>query len=174
MTGLPPPIDNQRSDLESLITTEEIESTVNSLPNGKSPGPNGITKAYYTTFSTVLMNPMCRYFNSLTKGSIIPPEALLAHILVIPKEGKDPTVPQSYRPISLLNTNIKILAKILANQLKYLMPHIIHPDQTGFITGVRLEIIQLGQFNLYTGLGIGPQMQRKRLTTVTGPTSVEY
>lgn len=99
------------------------------------PGPNGFTKAYNTTLSPILMNLMCRYFNSLAKGSIITPEVLLTHRSVIQKEGKDPTVPQSYRPISLLNTDIKILAKILVNRLKYLMPHIIHPDQTGFITG---------------------------------------
>lgn len=50
-------------------------------------------------------------------------------------KGKDPTVTQSYRPISLLNQDIKILAKIQATRLKHLMPHIIHPDQTGFIAG---------------------------------------
>lgn len=78
---------------------------------------------------------MCSYFNSIAGGTTIHPDALLAHISVLPKEGKDPTVPQSYCPIFLLNVDIKILAKILANRLKYLMPHIIHPDQTGFITG---------------------------------------
>lgn len=54
---------------------------------------------------------------------------------MIPKEGKDSTAPPSYHPISLLNVDIKILAKILANRLKHLMPGIVHPDQTGFIAG---------------------------------------
>lgn len=48
---------------------------------------------------------MCSYFNFIAGGSAIPLEALLAHISVLPKEGKDPTVPQSYRPISLLNVD---------------------------------------------------------------------
>lgn len=102
-----------------------------SLPNEKSPGPDGFTKEYYKTF----LSQLCKYFNSIAGGKEIPPEALLAHITVIPKEGKDPTIPQSYHPVSLLNLDIKLLAKILANRLKHLIPEIIHPDQTGFITG---------------------------------------
>lgn len=52
-----------------------------------------------------------------------------------PKEGKDPPAPCSYRPISLLNTDIKILARVLANRLKPILPTVINPDQTGFIAG---------------------------------------
>lgn len=133
--GLPPLTEDQQTELDTPITVEEIVSTIKALPNGKSPGPDGYTKAYYKKFSQILVSQMCKYFNSLTRGNCIPPEALLAHISVIPKEGKDPTTPQSYRPISLLNTDVKILAKILANRLKHLIPQVVHLDQTGFITG---------------------------------------
>lgn len=119
--------------LESPVVLSDIEATIKSLPNGKSPGPDGYTKAYYSTFFPLLAGPMCSYFNSIAKGNSIPPEALLAHITVLPKEGKDPTLAQNYSPISLLNVDFKILAKILANRLKHLIPHIVHPDQTGFV-----------------------------------------
>lgn len=84
---------------------------VRSLPSGKSPGPDGYTKAYYVTFLSLLLGPMCNYFNSVTKSSQIPPEALLVHILVLPKEGKDPTLEPNYHPILLLNADIKIQAR---------------------------------------------------------------
>lgn len=65
----------------------------------------------------------------------MPKEAGMAHITVIPKEGKDYTIPDNYRLILLLNADIKILAKIFANRIKPIHPTIVHPDQTEFIVG---------------------------------------
>lgn len=56
-----------------------------------------------------------------------------AVISLIPKQGKNPLNCSSYRPISLLNTDAKIYAKILAGRLEKVIPTIVSPDQTGFI-----------------------------------------
>lgn len=101
----------------------------------KIRAPEGYTNTYYKKYSEVLSNPMCAHFTALAFGTVMPSEALMAHITVLPKEGKDHTLPGNYRPISLLNTDIKILAKILANRLKPILLTVIHPDQTGFIMG---------------------------------------
>lgn len=58
-----------------------------------------------------------------------------ATIVVIHKEGKDPTKCQSYRPISLLNTDLRILTAIFAKRLSKIATEIISPDQTGFMAG---------------------------------------
>lgn len=54
-------------------------------------------------------------------------------ISLILKKDKDPLDCGSYRPISLLNVDVKILAKMLAKRLESVLPEIIHNDQTGFI-----------------------------------------
>ncbi len=64
------------------------------------------------------------------------PETLYsANIALILKKVKDSTDPSSYRPISLLGSDIKIFTKILANRLRNCISSIIHEDQTGFIPG---------------------------------------
>lgn len=57
----------------------------------------------------------------------------LAGIIVLPKAGNDCFYPESYCPIFLLNSDVKILAKVLANRLSKVMMQLVHPDQSGFI-----------------------------------------
>lgn len=59
----------------------------------------------------------------------------MATIVVIRKDGKDPSKCQSYRPISLLNTDLQVLTAILARCINKIIKEIVHPDQTGFIKG---------------------------------------
>lgn len=54
-------------------------------------------------------------------------------ISVIHKDNKDPTLCTSYRPISFLCVDLKILTSILANRIQKYIRKLIKPDQTGFI-----------------------------------------
>ena len=42
---------------------------------------------------------------------------------------------KNYRPISLTNTDYKILAYILANRVQSVLPKILNSDQTGYVKG---------------------------------------
>lgn len=60
---------------------------------------------------------------------------IVAVITPILKKSKDPEEVGGYRPISLLNVDQKILAKILSNRLNRYMSMLGHMDETGFIPG---------------------------------------
>lgn len=99
---------------------------------GKAPGPDWYTPSYYKLFAEKLAQRFIAAYNSICEGKEIQTETILAHITVIPKEGKDPAQCSSYRPISLLNVVLKVFTKILATRPIDHIPGLIHPDQVGF------------------------------------------
>uniref|UniRef100_A0A8C5QK57 Reverse transcriptase domain-containing protein n=1 Tax=Leptobrachium leishanense TaxID=445787 RepID=A0A8C5QK57_9ANUR len=123
-----------REALDAPFTMEELALAVKSMKTGKSPGPDGFTMGYYKTFLPSLGPHFLQAFNSLDEHSSIPQSALLATITLIPKPDKDHTLVPNYRPISLINTDVKLFAKLLATRLNPLLPALIHPDQSGFVT----------------------------------------
>lgn len=63
------------------------------------------------------------------------PKLLEVHVTVLPKGDKDPSLVTTYRPISLLNIDIKCYAKALANPLLSIFSDIVSLDQVGFVPG---------------------------------------
>ena len=56
-------------------------------------------------------------------------------ISLIPKRDRNLKKIQNWRPIVLLNTDYKIVSKVLASRMKDILNDIIARDQTGFIAG---------------------------------------
>ena len=52
---------------------------------------------------------------------------------LIPKKGADLTNIKNWRPISLLNTDYKLLTHILSNRLQEVLPTVISLDQSGYL-----------------------------------------
>jgi hypothetical protein len=54
---------------------------------------------------------------------------------MLPKANKDTSLEDNWRPISLLNTDYKIISKVIANRIKKVLPLIIDSSQAGFVKG---------------------------------------
>lgn len=117
--------------LDTLITDLELAQAIKETSTGKASGPDGFTLSYYKQFLSLLAPRFLKAFNSLSQPSSICPTTLSAYVTVIPKEGKHPTQCSSYRPISLLNVDIKLFAKIIALRLIPHLQKLIHLDQVG-------------------------------------------
>ncbi len=69
---------------------------------------------------------------SVTQGSFHP-SINIAVISLLLKKDKGPTSCSSYRPLSLIGTDVKLYAKVLSHRLEKFMNRLVHHDQTGFI-----------------------------------------
>uniref|UniRef100_A0A3P8SZA0 Reverse transcriptase domain-containing protein n=1 Tax=Amphiprion percula TaxID=161767 RepID=A0A3P8SZA0_AMPPE len=127
--------ESMAKELDEPIRESEIQQVISTLKNNKSPGPDGYINEFYKTFKETISPLLLKAYHYALQSGTMAPSWREATIVVIHKEGKDPTKCESYRPISLLNTDLRILTAILARRVNRVITQIIHPDQTGFITG---------------------------------------
>lgn len=96
----------------------------------------------------------------IQQDSVIPHHMNTAHISLIPKPNKDHTQCSNYRPISLINVDIKIISKTLALRLELAISTLIHTDQTGFIKGRKSSDNLRRLFNLISMVKDNPVQSR--------------
>lgn len=114
-------------ECESLIkevTKVEVLHALQSLPSGKSPGPDGFNTEFYCFFWDVIGDSLFEAVSHFFKNSVIPNAWGRTFIALIPKVPT-PKLVTDFRPISLCNVCYKIVSKILANRLKMILPRII-------------------------------------------------
>ena len=114
-----------------------METVIKNLPKNKNPGPDGFTGKYYQTFRKELMPIFLKLFQKIAEGGNLSDSFYEDSITLIPKPDKDTIKKEYYRPMSLMNTDVKILNKILANRIQQHIKRIMHLDQVGFIPGMQ-------------------------------------
>ena len=151
---LPTVAPEDRLILNSPISREEVINAIKLMQNGKAPGPDGFCSEFYKEFLGLLVDPLVSMFNDAFSNNQLPQTLREANISLILKKGKCPESCGSYRPISLLNVDRKILAKILATRLEGLLPKIIKAERRNSSNNVRrlLNIIQVFKRRQIDGL----------------------
>ena len=110
--------DEENEILNDYISEQEISFASKNLNENKSPGQDGLTNEFYKTFNDQLTPILCEVYNYiLMKGEL--PESMKTGIITPIYKNKGCTENlKNWRPITLLNTDCKILTKLLTNRLK--------------------------------------------------------
>ena len=131
-----PTLNTEKTKLCDLeISENECWLTLNKMSTNKAPGPDGFLAEFYITFWGELKSLLLSCITySIVMGEISPTQSQ-GIITLIPKKGKNPLSPSSYRPITLLNCDYKLISKLVNNRMKRFLKTLTHSDQSGFVKG---------------------------------------
>lgn len=97
------------------------------------PGPDGFTSEFYKTFKDILVPLLMEvYIECLSSGDLL--RSMRRSALILHSKGKDPSRMENWRPISFLNMDRKVLAKMVkfAPRLLSGTQHFSVPDRSLF------------------------------------------
>ena len=123
------------------MTAEDVVTIINSFKN-KAPGISGVGKRILRELPRVAIERFALLTNlmiSMGYYSIIFKNGLL---IFTQKPGKDPKLPENYRPITLLEVPGKIIERILDNRLRRFCTDndLFNTHQYGFRRGLGTDI----------------------------------
>ena len=125
------------SDWDTLvqpISLDEVENVVSKFPRKKASGPDGIPHELYAANKALFCPVLVELFNfCLLTGTPIP-GGNESRIVLLFKKGEREDL-KNWRPISLANTDYKILTKILNTRVIKFASRLITPCQYGFLPG---------------------------------------
>ena len=148
----------QTAQCDAPLSLEELRAALHSSPDNKTPGIDGLPANFYKVFAPQLLPIVLDVFNECIVTGILPPSVRKAVIVLLYKKG-NASMLGNYRPLSMLTSDYKLLAKLLSKRLDLVIDVLIHPDQTGFI---KRRVIQE---NIQLVRGI---IQRHRLDDIPG------
>ncbi|RVX09662.1 F-box protein [Vitis vinifera] len=122
------------SSLEVEFSEEEIYAALSSCCGDKAPGPDGFTMAFWLFCWDVVKSEILELFREFHLHETFQRSLNSTFLLLIPKkEGAEDL--REFRPISLVGSVYKLLAKVLANRLKSVMGEVISDSQQAFVHG---------------------------------------
>lgn len=110
----------------------ELRDALKQMANGRSPGPDGILTEFYAKFWHIIGDDFTSMIREAIAQGTLPMGMNQGLVVLLPKEG-DREFITNWRPITLLNSSYKILAKVLQIRLQRLLPEVIHPGQSAFL-----------------------------------------
>ena len=131
--GLTPTVTAEMNNsLDRPITTEEVQRALHQMAPLITPGPNGMSHIFYKSFWHIVGKDVIEVFLNALNLGVVSDSLNSTFIALIPKI-KDPKKVSDFRPISLCNVVYKLIAKVLVNRLKLILPYVVSNSQSAFL-----------------------------------------
>lgn len=136
--------------VDTPFDAEELSLALKAMKQNRSPGTDGLPPAFYTKFWPLL----AKYFTALVNASLdegeLPVSQREGIITLLCKDETKASDLRAWRPITLLNSDYKIIAKSLSLRLTPALTDIVGTYQACCIPGRSAELHGLGLKDLLT------------------------
>ncbi|CAI7803043.1 unnamed protein product [Closterium sp. NIES-54] len=126
--------ESDRLQLDSEWSEQEMKAALKGLPAGKAPGQDGLPKEIFERTWELLGPAVMREVRIFESAGVLSESFTTAVTILLHKKG-DRDILGNYWPITLLSFFYKLLAKVLANRIKVVLPRVISSNQFGFLPG---------------------------------------
>lgn len=124
--------DVDRDILNAPVASEDLADAIRHMTASSTSRMDGLTAVFYQVCPAVFGECLSIEFaDRLKRGVLLPLKRKSAVVLLYKK--KLGVEPGNYRPIALVQVDVKILSKALTYQLQHVVLDLIHPDQKGFV-----------------------------------------
>ena len=124
--------ETEQSELEKCFTLTELRKAIIRSKRGKVCGSDGIPIEFYQEYFEDIKHLMLKVCQDIAVNGLFT-TAKQGIIALIEKTGKPIEFLTHWRPLSLLNCDGKVYAKMLAHRLDDVAQKLIHEDQAGFL-----------------------------------------
>ena len=124
---------------EGHITEAEIREAISNVGTEKTPGIDGLPYELYLRLSPIYVHLLAILYNHWLKQGNIPQRFTKGVVKLLRKDKDGGDGIDNFRPITLLNTELKILAKVLSNRLQTVLASLIGPEQTCSVKGRTIQ-----------------------------------
>lgn len=125
-------------NLHENFSQEEIENAIRKLNSNSSPGCDGITSNFFKRYSTLFSPLLVHVFNNIATEQSLPSSFGKAILKLLPKKENSIFV-GDFRPISLINTDQKILSHVISDRLLSAFNRIIRSHQHAYLPNRQIQ-----------------------------------
>ncbi|KAJ9505846.1 hypothetical protein QJQ45_010644 [Haematococcus lacustris] len=123
---------------DPMLSAEELGHALQGCAHSKAPGKDGLPMEVYDRLWPQLVGPLRAMLREALADTTDPAplaEFLTGVITLVPKAGKPRDQVAGYRPITLLNCDVRLVARALEDRLQQPLDLLVSLSQSAFILG---------------------------------------